>query len=337
MEILEAMRQARIKVNATEGAAIYHVISRTVNGERLLDDAAKEVLRKQIWQIADFCGVEVITYTILSNHFHVLVRVPRASVVSDRELLRRFAVLHPKPTKYQSANLAVIESQLSSDGPEAVVWRNRQLALMGDVSMFMKLLKQRFTKWFNKCHRRFGTLWAERFKSVLIEGKGQVSRLVAAYIDLNPVRAGLVNDPAAYRFCGYAEAVAGYRAARAGIQSLVEGAGKRGWSWAHDSYRKTLFGKGSQKTTSAASLTAAQLNKVVRSGGRLPLAQVLRCRLRYFSDGAVLGSQAFVQTHLAAFRRSQGSRRGSKPKAIPLLGVGTDITMMRGIRNPSAN
>jgi putative transposase len=331
------MRQTRIKVDAAEGVAVYHVISRTVNGERLLDDPAMEVLRKQIWQIADFCGVQVLTYTILSNHFHVLVRVPRTSVVSDRELLRRFALLHPKPTKYQSADLEVIKSQLASNGPSAIAWRNRQLALMGDVSMYMKLLKQRFTRWFNKSHQRFGTLWAERFKSVLLEGRGQVSRVVAAYIDLNPVRAGLVQDPKDYLFCGYAEAVVGNLVAQTGIQSLVEGAGTRGWPWAHDSYRMTLFGKGSRKTPSSASFDSAQLDEVVRSGGKLPLASVLRCRMRYFSEGAVLGSQAFVQTHLAAYRRSQGSRRVSKPKAVPLLEVAAEgITMMRGIRNATA-
>ena len=66
---------------------------------------------------------------------------------------------------------------------------------MGDVSAFMKELKQRFSIWFNRSHKRFGTLWAERFKSVLIENAASALRTVAAYIDLNPVRAGLVEDP----------------------------------------------------------------------------------------------------------------------------------------------
>ena len=71
------MRQARIKEDAEEGEAVYHCMSRTVNGERLLEDVAKEVLRKQLWQIADYCGLEIITYAIMANHFHVLVRVPK--------------------------------------------------------------------------------------------------------------------------------------------------------------------------------------------------------------------------------------------------------------------
>ena len=192
-------------------------MSRTVNGERLLDDVAKEVLRKQLWQIADYCGLEIITYAVMSNHFHVLVRVPQKPAVTDAELVRRFRILYPKPTKYQTARFDVIQSQLKSNGDAAKEWRNQQLAMMGDLSQFMKLVKQRFSVWYNRSHQRYGTLWAERFKSVLVEATSGVMRTMAAYIDLNPVRAGLVNDPKDYRFCGYAEAVAGHKPAQQGI------------------------------------------------------------------------------------------------------------------------
>ena len=47
------MRRARIKVPAADGEAVYHVMTRTVNGEFLIDDVGKEVLRKQLWQVAD--------------------------------------------------------------------------------------------------------------------------------------------------------------------------------------------------------------------------------------------------------------------------------------------
>jgi REP element-mobilizing transposase RayT len=51
-------------------------MTRTVNGERLFESREKEILRKMIRQVADFSGVEVLTYCIMSNHFHVLIRVP---------------------------------------------------------------------------------------------------------------------------------------------------------------------------------------------------------------------------------------------------------------------
>ncbi|MFT6236100.1 MAG: REP element-mobilizing transposase RayT [Lentimonas sp.] len=47
-------------------------MTRTVNGELLFKDREKEVLRKMIRQVTDFCGVEVLTYCIMSNHFRKL-------------------------------------------------------------------------------------------------------------------------------------------------------------------------------------------------------------------------------------------------------------------------
>jgi len=328
---LEQMRQARIKVDAGVREAIYHVMTRTVNGEGLLDDPAKEILRKQLWQVADYCGVQIVTYAILSNHFHVLLRVPQKSVLTDSELLRRYAILYPKPTKYQTAKLEVIKSQLSQNGPEAVVWRDRQIALMGDVSSFMKLLKQRFSVWFNRSHNRYGTLWAERFKSVLVEGTSGVMRTMAAYIDLNAVRAGIVSDPKNYRFSGYGEAVAGHQPARAGLGFLLS-RNKTSWNETQSAYRQTLFGKGSAPKSHAANLSAEELRKVARSRGRLPVSDVLLCRVRHFTDGAVLGSRAFVQEQLAIYQRFTGRRARTRPQPLPAVTDWGDLATLRGLR-----
>ncbi|MCF3648897.1 transposase [Synoicihabitans lomoniglobus] len=307
-------------------------MTRTVNGERLLDDVAREVLRKQLWQVADYCGLEVVTYAIMSNHFHVLVRVPQRADMSDAELLRRYAVLYPKPTRYQTAQLAVIKGQLAKGAPEGSAWRERQLALMGDLSGFMKLLKQRFSVWFNRSHGRYGTLWSERFKSVLVEGTSGVMRTIAAYIDLNPVRAGLVDDPKDYRFCGYAEAVAGNAVARRGISLLVEGGASHAWSWSHESYRQTLFGKGGKPVANTRSISTEAVARTMATRGRLPLASVLRCRIRYFSDGAVLGSREFVQKHLAVYRQQTGRRQRTAPRPLPQVTDWGELTTLRGLR-----
>jgi hypothetical protein len=77
---------------------------------------------------------------------------------------------------------------------------------MYDLSEFMKGVKQRFTQWYNREHGRTGTLWEGRFKSVLVEG-GFAARVVAAYIDLNPVRAGMVSRPEDYRWSSYGVAM----------------------------------------------------------------------------------------------------------------------------------
>ncbi len=54
------------------GPSIYHCISRIVGGEWYLDARAKEVLRRQIGRVSAFCEVEILTYCIMSNHFHLL-------------------------------------------------------------------------------------------------------------------------------------------------------------------------------------------------------------------------------------------------------------------------
>ncbi len=323
------MRTARIKVAAADGEAVYHVMTRVVNGERVISDVGKEVLRKQLWQVADYCGVEIITYAILSNHFHVLVRVPKFTGVPDAELLRRYRVLYPQPTRYQQARLEVITAQLKTDEPEAAAWRKRQLALMHDISGFMRLVKQRYSIWHNKTHQRYGTLWAERFKSVLVEPQGQVVRTIAAYIDLNCVRAGLAKDPKDYRFCGYAEAVAGRGRAQAGLRSVVD---ETSWSDCQSSYRQLLFGVGNSPRAKGQTIEPERFAAAIRAGGKLPLADVLQCRVRYFTDGAVLGSRDFVMRHLVRYRAMTGRRQQSDVHDVPPITDWGELVALRALR-----
>jgi hypothetical protein len=323
------MRQPRLKVIPTEAEAVYHCISRTVNGEHLFDYTSREVLRKMLWQVADYCGVQVLTYAILANHFHFLIRVPVKAPIPDEELLRRYQVLYPKPTRYQTVRLELVRQQLTENGPEAIAWRQRQSALMGDVSPFMQILKERFTIWYNKTHGRFGTLWAERFKSVLVEPWTKALQVMAVYIDLNAVRIGLTRDPKNYRYCGYAEAVAGRAGARQGLQHLL---GCRNWEETQSAYRQLLFAVGSEDREHGAVLDRKALVKVIESGGKLPLATVLRCRVRYLTDGAVLGSKVYVAGQLAVYRQKTGRRRASEPRALPGCTDWGDLTVMRGLR-----
>jgi putative transposase len=322
------MRQPRIKINPDLGEGVYHCRSRTVNGEWLFKEVEQELFRKLLWQVSDFCGVQVLTYVILSNHFHLLLRVPQTVPVSDAELLRRFGVLHPKPTRSEAAQLAVIQQQLAVNGPNAVAWRKRMLALMGDVSQCMKILKQRFTVWFNATHDRFGPLWAERFGSSMGEPVGRTRKTMAAYIDLNCVRAGLTEDPMNYRFCGYAEAVAGDEKARAGLMQVTSCAT---WDEAQAGYRQMLFGTGADPRENCGRVTPEQLAQVIREEGKLPLPVLLRCRVRYFTDGAILGTLAFVNSHLAAYRQRTGRFR-TQPKPLPEITGCTDLAVLRRVR-----
>jgi len=270
-----------------------------------------------IHQVADFSGVDILTFCLMNNHFHVLVRVPGSTRVPDRELMRRFRVLYPKPTFYQTATASVMERRLEAGGEEAEEIRERLLARMGDVSAFMKTLKQRFSTWFNKTHRRYGPLWSDRFKSVLVEGEGHVLQTMAAYIDLNPVRAGIVVDPKDYRFSGYSEAVAGRKGAVRSLKFLTAGNYSISPEEALAHYRCTLFGKGSEPVGGKAEIDRADAVRVLeKEQGNLPRHTLLRCRIRYFSEGAVLGSREFVQSHVERWQRATGRKYPPKPQRI---------------------
>lgn len=310
---------------------MYHCMTRAVNGERLFHDREKEILRKIIWQVADFSGVEVLTYCVLSNHFHVLIRVMGDQVVSDAELMRRFRVLCPKPTKYQTESAKVMESQLCAGGVEADAIRRKLLARMSDVSEFMKTVKQRFSVWYNRSHQRYGTLWAERFKSVLVEGKGNPLQTMAAYIDLNPVRAGLVADPKDYRFCGYAEAVAGVPEAKRGMIHVWSDHGVKRVDSALRAHRMLIFGKHASGTGLSEMTRERALKILDHEDGHLPKTVILRCRVRYFTDGAILGSADFVRGFTVAWQRERGRKYAPKVSGMRGSNWG-DLAVIQGLR-----
>jgi REP element-mobilizing transposase RayT len=315
------------RFRSKHNAAIYHCISRTISGEKLFDEQAKEILRKHLHQAAEFSGVEVITYALMSNHFHILVKVVGQKEVPDAELLRRYKVLYPEPTPWNSARIEVIEATFKEGGENAKKLREQLLARMGDVSEFMKTLKQRFTIWFNRNHNRFGPLWAERFKSTIIEGARNhhfALQMVAAYIDLNPVRAGMVRDPKDYRWCGYGEAANGDKKCLAGLRQAVSGATNLSDKQVLSTYRVGLFAKGAAPKhgdPQSARIGTGDFQKVLDSADALTALtatanQFLQQRVVPFTGGGVIGSESFVQEHLAEYRATRNKRHGMDPAQL---------------------
>jgi hypothetical protein len=246
-------------------------------------------------------------------------------------LIRRYRVLYPKPTKYQEASAVLMASQLQLGGNEAEVIRRKLLARMSDVSEFMKTVKQRFTTWYNKSHQRYGTLWADRFKSVLVQGEGNPLQTMAAYIDLNSVRAGLVEDPKDYRFCGYADAVAGVAEARRGLIQIWSDYGAKRSGLALQAHRMLIFGKHASGA-GLSDLTRKRALKVLdREDGQLPKAAILRCRVRYFTDGAILGSAEFVRGFVDVWQVERGRKHPPKVNAMRGSDWG-DLAVIRSLR-----
>ncbi len=304
---------------------MYHCISRIVGGQRLLDDLGKEKLVGILGKLADFCGVEMITYCVMSNHFHLLLRVPIRAELSDTELLAKMAKFYGK----KGILTVLAQEGLQARGKIDPDIRESVMSRTGDVSAFMKELKQRFSRWYNKRMGRFGTLWAERFTSVVVEDSVEALRTVAAYIDLNPIRAGLVEDPKDYRFCGYAAALTGATAIRQGLMSFLEPAD---WGKAAAKYRMLLFvAAGSANRSDKAVLDPQTIRAELARGGELSVGQVLRLRVRHMSDGVVFGSKDFVNEMFTRHRDRFSARRkdGARPiRGVPLPG----ICVMRDLR-----
>ena len=300
-----------MRLKNVDESGCFHLMSRTVGGRDLFGSVEREVLRKMIWQVAQFSGLQVLTYAIMKNHFHLLVKCPADEEVSDEELVRRFRILYPKSTPWQPVSADFLERILRQNGHEAAEWRSRLHERMHDISWLMRTIKQRFTRWYNRIADSYGTVWADRFKSVRVEGDHLALRTVAAYIDLNAVRAGLVDDPKDYRFCGYGEALGGGKLARAGLHVIdPDIAG----------YRQTLYGYGSGSKVGKCAIPREEAVRVLEEEkGKLPISVILRCRVRYFSDGIVIGSPEFVRK---CREEEKGNGAGiHKARAHPMEGA----------------
>ena len=333
------MRQARFlapwRDDPAGKAALYHCVSRVVDRQFVLKKPEREQFVKLMRLYERFCGVRIRSYCVMSNHFHLTVEVPPRpeEVMGDEEFLRRLGVI------YSDLHVAAVRQQLAlrreagdDEGAERFK-EEKYFYRMWDLSHFMKVLKQHFTQWFNKRHGRKGTLWEDRFKSVLVED-GYTARVMSAYIDLNPVRAGMVKDPARYRWSSYGAAVAGDRLAREGIARTMrevqeESTGvKVGMNWRKVAgmYRVMLFQDGEERFAhNAKTLRTEKVRKGVskaaverekRRGGQLSRSELLRVKVRHFVDGMVIGSRGFVDDVFDQSRDCFGPKRKDGSRKI---------------------
>ena len=325
------MRALRLLGN---GKSYYHCISRIVDRRKVFEGRDKEVFRKIMRNLECFMGVRVVTYCLMGNHFHLLVEVPdreKLKPLSEAELRELLPLLH------ESGAVETIEEELDRARERGdAAWQaeilDRYERRRGSLSYFLKELKQRVTLYMNKKLGRTGTLWEGRFKSMLVEGHELSLMTVAAYIDLNPVRAGLVQRPEDYRWSGYAEALSGTRGAKAarhglGIilaHCLHDSELETKWRRTQDRYRQFLYEEGEAREADAQSGEGARVGfseeaveEVIKAQGAMPVAAALRHRVRYLSDGAVLGTAAFVdeiflrekEAGRASPKRESGARK----------------------------
>ena len=343
------MRTSRILGEPSLETNYYHAMSRVIERRFVFKDpVAKAKLHEIVFNQAAMSGVRVLTYVIMSNHFHLLLAVDHPEEnrkkVDDEAILKRLSYVTRKELLMEIRQMLQRLKQGSPDGAY-LEYRKRLLARMYDLSAFMKEVKQRFSQWYNRRKRRRGTLWEDRFKSVLVEGEEKLLTTLAAYIDLNAVRAGIVGDPKDYRWCGYAEAVAGNVALQSGLMEACGSAPESKWRSCQADYRRRMFGtseEGEELTAAVrprgkkaqAGLRRQLVRKVLRAEGRLGWPTLLRCRIRYFTEGKVIGRRAFLEEVFARNRERLGVKRQTGARRPRGLNLGDDWRTLTDLRGP---
>ena len=331
----------------------------------IFDETEREHFRKLLRRQEAFSGVRVLTWTCMSNHFHVLVAVEEKTGKKVQEELQRLMdddatfiarlkhLYTPKALEdiekvLKFLRKAANPDQMDADGDQSkkhLEWKKKQIARvkqpfldrMHDLSCFVGELKQRISQRYNLKNERKGPLWEDRFKSVLVQGTPGVLATVAAYIDLNAVRAGIVKEPKQWRWCGYAEAAAAQSLAREGIYEVLgesDDASRDGSGWrrVHQRYRALLVCESVQRRDEEGrivrkGLTPEEVEAAEEQGFALPQAELLLHRVRYFTDGLALGSAEFLEGVFRRKKRSLGIKRKVGPRVPRLDGMGSLCTL----------
>jgi hypothetical protein len=177
----------------------YHCITRCVRRAFLLGEGAGDRWiwsAKRIEELAQNFSIAVGGFSVLDNHLHVLVRLdPEAAAGwSDEEVVRRWGRLFPPRDKSRQP------IPVSKDW---VHWRLKDAAWVAtartrlqSLSWFMKCLKEPLSRLANRQDQTRGAFFEGRFRSVAILDDESLLA-VCAYVDLNPVAAGIAEVPEA--------------------------------------------------------------------------------------------------------------------------------------------
>jgi len=281
-------RIARLIVKEEE--TVYHVMSRTALDGYVIGDVEKDFLLHLIRQLSYVYFAEVLGFCLMGNHFHLLVRMHPGSKYSDEEIKRRFKLYYGDDEK----------RDLEEKGIPGL--RRKWASL----SEFIKEIKQGFSRYYNRRHHRKGFFWSERFKSVIVDN-GDTLINCLAYIDLNPIRAGIAKRPEAYRWCSL-----GYHAQTQN----------------RDRFLSTDFGLREFAHTNARARLAFYRRFVYEKGGLIPevedrskgleLSNVdrFRFRTRYFTDSGIIGTREFVSRVYQGFKGHFSSKHEKRPRLI---------------------
>jgi len=192
------MATARQRSIHLESTPYYHVVSRCVLRSFLCGedpitgknfDHRKQWLVDRIKTLGDIFSINICAYAAMSNHYHLVLHVDldQAKQWTDRDVIQRWGTLFTKSV----AALVVDGQSLTPRQKEAVdlqvnTWRER----LSDISWFMRCINEPLARLANKEDHCTGRFWEGRFKSQALLDEGALLTCMA-YVDLNPVRAGI--------------------------------------------------------------------------------------------------------------------------------------------------
>jgi len=288
------MRKPRMKV---EHRGCYYHLTNRLSGPRNsypLTDVDKEKGFAMIRELTSYYLLEIISVVWMGNHFHVVLYAPSADELpSDAEIAKRHNEFY-----------GTRRPNIDADDREACAETGRQMI---DISHFMRVFQQKFAQYFNRMHQRRGGLWADRFKSTILE-QGEALWSCAAYVELNPVRAGLVQDCAEYRFgtwgryCGSGR----HPFAEHFVRHMRAWLGEYAADWSDEQVMKRFASRLARITAYERGESSEDIEHAAQKAKQknsMPL-RFLR-RTRHWSDGAVIGSKSFVQETAALCRESR--------------------------------
>jgi putative transposase len=176
-------------------------------------------------------------------------------------------------------------------------------------------LKLRMSRFYNKRHGRRGFFWGDRFKSLIVQN-GDTLINCLAYIDLNPVRAGLVERPEEYRWSSLGYHVQTGNAG--GLLSVNYGLRDRKELTESESlthYRRFLYETGALDKNGI-KIKEEILQKERSKGFKITRPMRFIYRTRYFTDSGIIGTKEFVSATYQRFKAIYPGVREKMPKSI---------------------
>jgi len=286
------MRRARQKLK--NESCYYHLMNRICGpkeGNHPFTDVDRELGFQIVQEACRYFLLEVISAAWMGNHFHLVVYSP-----SDRPSNELIAARHDEFFERRRVRPAPLD-------PEDHKACSEVAEDMLDISAFMRWIQVAFSSSFNRRSDRRGSLWAGRFKSVIIES-GEALETLVKYVELNPVRSGLADDPADYRFCSWGRfSGSGRHPFRENFLKHMKKCSPRMAKMSEKEIYAEFRASLARTIARERGATCEQADQAARAA-RAEVSMPVRflARTRYFSDGAIIGSKGFVQEMASRFR-----------------------------------